>query len=212
MQNVTLRIAVVLDFVCPWCFIGTRLLRDAIGDDREVVVAHKPFLLNQEQPVEGEDLRTMLREKFGADPEPMFRRIEDVARGNGIPLDFDKVSRAPNTLPAHTLTRLTTALDTQRLLVDRLFDAYFLDGLDIGRPDALLQIADGVGLPEQLARRAVTDPAELEATRADALKALRSGIHGVPYFDFGGGLAVSGAQPVSALKRALAAARQAATQ
>jgi predicted DsbA family dithiol-disulfide isomerase len=54
----------------------------------------------------------------------------------------------------------------------------------------------------------VGDPAELEATRAEADAAMAAGIRGVPFFVFDGRLAVSGAQRESVLREALKRARE----
>jgi predicted DsbA family dithiol-disulfide isomerase len=66
----SLPIDVVSDLVCPWCFIGTRRLEQALaGVSGEVTVAYHAFLLDPSVPPEGVDLREHLRRKFGANPE-----------------------------------------------------------------------------------------------------------------------------------------------
>ena len=183
------RIEVVSDFVCPWCFIGTRRLEQALAG-KEAEVAYRPFLLDPRIPPEGVDLRENLRKKFGRDPEGMFGRVEAAARESGIPLDFAKVRRYPSTVHAHALVR--RAKD-QRALANAIFEAYFLQGRDIGSPDVLAELA---GSSE-------VEKSELDGVREEAREASVEGITGVPFFVFDGKIAVSGAQPPEVFQKAL---------
>jgi predicted DsbA family dithiol-disulfide isomerase len=185
------RIEVVSDFVCPWCFIGTRRLEQAIaGKEAEVAVAYHPFLLDPRIPPEGVDLRENLKKKFGRDPEGMFGRVEAAAREAGIALDFSKVRRYPSTVRAHALVK--RAKDP-RALANALFEAYFLQGRDIGATDVLEEIAGSADVEE----------GDLEVVRTEAREASEQGINGVPFFIFDGKIAVSGAQPPEVFQKAL---------
>jgi predicted DsbA family dithiol-disulfide isomerase len=202
-----LSIDIVSDVICPWCFIGVRRLDQALDSLAERVdakVAFLPFLLDPGTPAEGADLRERLRAKYGGDPEKMFERVEAAARESGIPLDFSKVRRTPSTIAAHTLLGHALAKGTQRALAGALFDAYFLEGRDIGDSSVLCDIAVAHGFERAEAIRVVTDHTELARTRAEAAAMAARGIRGVPFFIFGGHLAVSGAQSAEVLRGALA--------
>lgn len=183
------RIEVVSDFVCPWCFIGTRRLEQALAG-KDVEVAYRPFLLDPRVPDEGVDLRDNLRKKFGRDPEGMFGRVEAAAREAGIALDFSKVRRYPSTVRAHAL--VAKAKDPRKL-ANALFEAYFLHGRDIGDVDVLAELAGSADVEE----------ADLDRVRQEARDASAEGITGVPFFVFDGKIAVSGAQPPEVFQRAL---------
>jgi predicted DsbA family dithiol-disulfide isomerase len=186
------RIEVVSDFVCPWCFIGTHRLEQALAgkEARTAIVSYRPFLLDPRIPPEGVDLRDTLRKKFGGDPEPMFGRVEAAARDAGIALDFSKVRRYPSTVRAHALVR--RAKDP-RALANALFEAYFLQGRDIGSTEVLAELAGSADLEES----------ELQRVRDEAREASAEGITGVPFFVFGDKIAVSGAQPPEVFQKAL---------
>lgn len=177
------------DFVCPWCFIGTRRLEKAL-EGKEAEVAYRPFLLDPRIPAEGVDLRENLKKKFGRDPEGMFGRVEAAARETGIPLDFSKVRRYPSTVLAHALV---AKAKEPRALANALFEAYFLQGRDIGSADVLAELAGSAEVEE----------AELERVREQAREASAEGITGVPFFVFDGKIAVSGAQPPEVFQKAL---------
>jgi predicted DsbA family dithiol-disulfide isomerase len=202
-----LSIDVVSDIICPWCFIGTRRLDQALAardaSAAPVTVTYHPFLLDPSIPAAGVDLRERLRTKYGADPETMFARVEGAARESGIPLDFAKVTRTVSTVGAHTLMRHAIPKGTQAALGAALFDAYFLKGLDVGQEGTLAELAATHGFAHDEALSLVRDEAELSRTREEASAWARKGIQGVPFFIFDGRLAVSGAQPVAVLAGAI---------
>lgn len=201
-----LTIDVVSDFVCPWCYIGTRRLDQVLTSMPEVApatVRYRPFLLDGSVPPQGADLRQWLRRKYGADPEAMFARVEAQARSTGIPLDFSRVQRYASTVAAHTLLRHALEKGTQRALADALFTAYFIEGKDIGDAGVLVPIAQGHGFSEAEALKLVGDADELERTRAEATALSQEGITGVPFFVLNERLAFSGAQPADVFRAAI---------
>ena len=54
-----IEIDVYSDFVCPWCFIGSRRLQVALESfaHSEVVRRHHPYLLYPNVPVDGIEVR-----------------------------------------------------------------------------------------------------------------------------------------------------------
>jgi predicted DsbA family dithiol-disulfide isomerase len=200
-----LSIDIVSDVICPWCFIGVRRLDQALESPKPVDanVVFQPFLLDPSTPAGGADLRERLFAKYGVDPEQMFGRVEAAARESGIPLDFAKVKRTPSTIPAHTLLGHALPKGTQRALAAALFEAYFLEGRDIGDPGVLGDIAASHGFDRDEAIRLAADPAKLASTRAEAAAAAARGIRGVPFFIFDGRIAVNGAQPAEVLRGAI---------
>jgi predicted DsbA family dithiol-disulfide isomerase len=201
-----LTIDIVSDVICPWCFIGVRRLDQALESLPEPVeakVGFHAFLLDPSIPAGGADLRERLRAKYGVDPDKMFGRVEAAARESGIPLDFSKVRRTPNTVAAHTLIGHALEKGTQRALARALFQAYFLEGKDIGDPLVLGDLAAAHGFERDDAIRLATDASELARTRAEASAAAARGITGVPFFVFGGRVGVNGAQSAEVLRGAI---------
>lgn len=201
----TLTIDVVSDVMCPWCYIGARRLADALAGmpDVQATVRHVPFLLDPSTPEGGVDLRARLQAKYRMDPAQMFAQVERAARESGIALDFSRVRRSFPTAAAHTLLRHAEAKGTQRALLDALYARYFLEGGDVGSPEALAEVASAHGFTRDEALRLATDPAELDATRREAAAVAAQGITGVPFFIFDDRLAASGAQPVEVLRGAI---------
>lgn len=204
-----LAIQVVSDVVCPWCFIGHRRLQQAVAAlDVDADITFLPFLLDPTTPPEGEDLRERLRRKYGGDPDQMFGRVEQAAASSGIALDFSKVRRSCSTVDAHTLLRHALAKGTQKALADALFTAYFQAGRDIGARAELREIAAPHGFTAEAVDALLDREEERTRTRAEAAELAAQGISGVPFFIFGGKLAVSGAQPPEVMRSAIEQALQ----
>jgi predicted DsbA family dithiol-disulfide isomerase len=107
-ENATpLRIDVVSDVVCPWCFIGKRRLEKAVAltPDVPVEVYYHPYFLNDWIPHEGISREDYLTKKFGSVDayRPMATRVAEAAAQEGLTYAVDKIARQPNTLDSHRL-------------------------------------------------------------------------------------------------------------
>ncbi|MDO9442240.1 MAG: DsbA family oxidoreductase [Beijerinckiaceae bacterium] len=201
-----LEIDVMSDVVCPWCFIGKRKLDAACAQFPDVAfdIRWRPFQLDPTIPPEGMKRLDYLTRKFGADRLASFHdRISEAGAEAGIAFAFDAITRSPNTLDAHRLIRWSHARNRQHELVDRLFRLYFIEGQDLGDRDLLVSVADEFGLDGSLVRRLLDDGTDVGSVREEIATAARMGVSGVPFFIFGGKLAVSGAQPEDVLQEAI---------
>jgi predicted DsbA family dithiol-disulfide isomerase len=206
----TVRIDVISDIVCPWCFIGKRrltraleLLRDSADDAPQVQVLWHPFQLNPNLPSAGMDRNEYLALKFGSRAPGIYARVAAVGRSVGIDFAFERVVRQPNTAPAHQLIDLARLHGKQDDMVETLFRGYFLEGVDLTQTDNLIALARRAGLDGEAARACLADDALRQAVVAQDGQARALGASGVPFFIFGQRLAVSGAQEPEVLLRAL---------
>jgi predicted DsbA family dithiol-disulfide isomerase len=85
---------------------------------------------------------------------------------------------------------------------DAIFRAYYVDGTNIAKPDALVALAEAAGLPGREAREILKTRSFREAVDADWDLAARMGISAVPTFVLDG-WSVVGAQPYEALEKLL---------
>ncbi|MGZ9059239.1 MAG: DsbA family oxidoreductase [Burkholderiaceae bacterium] len=207
-----LSIEIVSDVVCPWCYIGKRkleaaLARRASDDAQRVQVRWLAFQLNPDIPEGGVDRRSYLEQKFGG-PErakQIYARIKAAGDEVGIPFDFERIVRQPNTVDAHRLTAWAQDLDLAAAdaLVERLFRAYFVDGINIGDIDALAELAGDAGFDATAARAWLASESGRTDIEAEERRARALGVTGVPFFVFNHRLAVSGAQPPEVLLEAI---------
>lgn len=206
-----LLIDVISDVVCPWCFIGKRRLEAALELYRQAQpqavppqVRWWPFELNPDLPAEGIERQAYLERKFGAARSgEVYARVSAVGREVGIAFAFERITRQPNTLAAHSLIALAGEAGCQDAVQEALFRAYFLEGVDLTRAENLLAIGTGAGLPEAAAHARLADPGARQAVRAQEDEARRLGVSGVPFFIFNQALAVSGAHEPGTLLQAM---------
>lgn len=209
-----MRIDVFSDPICPWCFIGKKRLEAAktLRPDTTLQVRWRAFQLNPDMPPEGMDRADYLRVKFGGTSraQEIYSHIARVGAEVGIPFDFARIPRTPNTLAAHGAIRYaqTEAPEHADALVDALFHAYFLAGRDIGEIDTLAAIAGEVGLDPDAVAAHLAAGSYADEIRAEDEVARRAGIAGVPCFIVAGKYALSGAQEPESFLPLLDMARQ----
>jgi len=207
------RIDIVSDVVCPWCFIGKHRLEKAIAltPDIPVEVHWRPYFLNDWIPREGMSREQYLTTKFGS-PERykgIAQRVGAAAAEEGLVYAADKMKRQPNTLDCHRLIRWAEGIGKAAEMKQRLMDLYFTEGADLTNRAVLVQAASDVGLDPEDVRAALDSDQGVAEVEREAQSAKEAGIEGVPMFIFGGKFAVSGAQSPEYLAEAIARAAQA---
>jgi predicted DsbA family dithiol-disulfide isomerase len=208
----TLRIDIWSDIACPWCYIGKRHLENALASfphAEHVEIVWRAFELDPSAPKVAPATRQPMAERLAAKyhidattAQAQLERVAGVGANDGLELRFDRMQPG-NTFDAHRLLAFAHVHGKQDALKERLFRAYMTDGDAIYDRDVLLACAKGVGLDEAAANAALAGAAYTDEVRADERLARELGISGVPFFVFGGRLAVSGAQPADVLRGAL---------
>jgi predicted DsbA family dithiol-disulfide isomerase len=208
------RIDVVSDVVCPWCFIGKRRLEKAIAlnPDNPVEIHWRPYFLNDWIPRQGISREQYLTTKFGS-PERykgIAQRVSAAAAAEGLTYAMDKISRQPNTLDAHRLIRWAGEIGKAAEMKQKLMDLYFTVGANLTNSAVLVQAAADIGLDADTIRGALASDKDVAEVEREALSAKEAGIEGVPCFIFGGKFAISGAQAPEYLAEAIERAAEAA--
>ena len=203
-----LPIDMVSDVVCPWCFIGKRRLEKAIAlrPDIAVEVRFRPYFLNPWVPREGISREQYLTTKFGS-PEryrAIAQRVAQAAAAEGLTYNLDNIKCQPNTLDCHRL--ILWAGERAARMKQRLMELYFAEGGDLTDRGVLLAAAAACGLDTERVRERLAGEDDVERATQEAEAAKEAGIDGVPYFVFGGRIAVHGAQAPDHLAQAIAQA------
>jgi len=206
-----MQIDIVSDTVCPWCFIGKRRIERAMAlrPDVKFDVVWRPYRLDPSIPREGVDRRAYLKAKFGDSPRTsaMGEAIRSEGEREGIAFAFDKIARSPNTLDSHRLIRWSANAGKQDQIVERLFQAYFIEGQDIGNSAVLSEVAAKAGMDGALVARLLAGDADLVSVEREAGLANEMGITGVPTFIFDSKFMISGAREAELLVRVIDKAR-----
>jgi predicted DsbA family dithiol-disulfide isomerase len=215
-----MRIDIYSDTVCPWCFLGKRRFDLALAQRPylEPRVAWRPFELNPDMPWEGVERAAYLTAKVGG-PDRVAALEEALTQQGeaiGVRFRFDLIKRMPNSRRSHLLIAHAARYGLQARVKDRVMQAYFEEGSDIGELDELVRLGVEAGLGEREARAALVLREGQDGVVAAERHAGTLGITSVPTYIFDGQYTLAGAQEPSNMARILdqvaefAAAREAA--
>jgi len=199
---------VISDVICPWCYIGKRQLEkalNALNDRYEMTVTWRPFQLNPTMPSEGMDRQAYRAAKFGSAEAAQSRDSRVVSTGalEGILFAFDQIKRTPNTFDAHRLIWLAQRENVQDVVVERLFQSYFIEAADVGDRQTLIHIGKLAGLAESDVETFLNSDEGVDAVREDNQRSRQRGVQSVPSFQLNGVMLRSGVEDADALVRAL---------
>lgn len=191
------------DMVCPFCFIGKKNLDAALAQfperDQIDLQWHSFQLAPDFFPKPGKNAHEVLAEYKGVAVEEarqMNAYVAQAAANAGIVFDMDRMQWA-NTFNAHRLLQLSKQHHLDHLLEQRLFEAVFCNGEDIGSLAKLEAIAAEVGLPVNEAKAVLNSTAYTEEVKRDIVQSNAMGLRGVPFFLVDEKVTFSGAVPVA---------------
>jgi predicted DsbA family dithiol-disulfide isomerase len=198
----TVHVEIWSDIVCPWCYIGKRRFERAVDELRaelDVDVVYRPFQLDPNAPPgAGTPVAEVYARKFGG-PEraqAIIDRVTTLAAGEGLEFRMDRAVRA-NTRLAHRLLWYASQPASpvpQAALKERLLQAYFHDGLDVGDPAVLADCAAAVGFDRDEVVEFLSGDVGAEEVAEQLAAAYESGITAVPTYVLDRRWAVPGAQ------------------
>ncbi|MGR3616673.1 MAG: DsbA family oxidoreductase [Paracoccaceae bacterium] len=194
----TVKLDILSDPICPWCFIGKTHLDKALASipDHPFVIEWHPFQLNPDMPADGMDRRAYLEGKFGGKEAAVraYAPVVEHSQTAGLNINFEAMQRTPNTLDAHRLIHWAGIESKQTEAVDALFQAYFIDGRDIGDHEVLCDIADGVGMDAAVVGKLLKSDNDSQSIRDRDAHSREMGVGSVPTFIIANQHAVPGAQ------------------
>ncbi|TNJ41584.1 DsbA family oxidoreductase [Phaeobacter sp. B1627] len=193
------KLDILSDPICPWCYIGKTLLDRALAEEGELpfVVEWHPFQLNPDMPAAGMDRRTYLETKFGGKDNAVrvYAQIAEHAEKSGVPIDFEAMKRTPNTTDAHRLIHWAGLEAKQSPVVDALFQAYFVEGKDIGDHSVLADVADKAGMDRAVIERLLSGDSDRQDIQDRDAHSRKMGVTSVPTFIVANQHVIPGAQP-----------------
>ena len=213
-------IDIVSDFICPWCFIGKKRLKDAVAlvlekhPETNVQINWLPYFLGPDTPPAGVAYKTFMETKFGGVKKlaEMQARVLAAGKDAGVEFDLAKIAMRPSTMAAHRLVYRAQSTGHRaaeiEALVDRLFTAYFQRGEDIGNIATLADIAAECGDRKEDVVDYLTSKQGESQVASLFSQVGKLGVTGVPFFIIQRHLAVSGAQTGEVLAAAILQAMQ----
>ena len=198
-----IRIDVVSDVVCPWCYIGKRRLEKAIKytqtsdnvqvDDIEIV--YHPFQLDPSVPAEGVDFQTYMENRFGGNFVDKFRQVEQAAETEGLSFDFANLPKSINTFTLHRILTLAEQDGIQSEVKEAFMKAYFVDKIDLTVEGNIVEIMGKYGWNELKTKEIINSDVASDEVKEEMNYYRQLGVSGVPFFIFNQKYAISGAQP-----------------
>ena len=202
-----MKIKVFADTICGWCFIGQARLNNALKNfpETKFEIEHVPFQLNPNMAKEGIERSKYLEIKFGGKEfaRPMYDRMTEEGYKEGINFNLDKIKKTPNTVFSHLLIELGQKISIQEKIKEKIYYSYFVEGLDIGNKEILINIATEFNITESEVNN-FFNPDNVEKVNSYIGIAKGKEINGVPFFEIGKDV-VSGAQSSANLESVIKA-------
>jgi len=181
-----IRIDVYLDTICPWCYIGLTIIKDAIYDSsfKNFELIWRPFQLNPDMPLDGMDRQKYLEIKFQSKEKAniIYESIYKAGLRKNIYFQFDKMSRTPNSFASHKLLALAHKSKKQTEVLETLFYEYFIEGIDIGNLDELIRISKQHNIYNSKTLRYLKSSEDTQNLLAEESHARELGIKAVPCY------------------------------
>jgi len=189
----TIKIDVISDFACPWCYVGKARMEAAVSQfqsqspDVSFVIQWHPYMIDLgTQPV-GEEYLAYNRRRWGGDG--WTRSLKRAGAQDG--LRFASWVTWPNTFNAHRLMQIVqdkaergeVGMEKQGEVKDSIFKCIYEEGGNASNVEDLVRIAEGCGLDAQEVR-AFLESEELksEVAQKDRYAKQDLDVSGVPFF------------------------------
>jgi len=200
-----MKIKVFADTICGWCYIGHARLNKALEEFKDVQfeIEHMPFQLNPDMPKDGIERSRYLEIKFGSkeNAQPMYDRMVEEANKEGLNFNLESIKRTPNTALSHLLINLGEKENKQNEIKEKIYQSYFIEGLDIGDKEVLINIGKEFDIDEDKINK-FFNLENIEKINSYRQIANEKNITGVPFFEIGNDY-ISGAQSSSNLATAI---------
>lgn len=195
-----LRVSVFSDYICPFCYIGSRrLLR--LNDSYDVQVNWCSVEIHPDTPATG-----MSVEQLGYAPQQwraMMQSLQQMAADEGIELAERMFTTNSHQALLLAEAAKTTGRELFYALHERLFSAFFVEAENIGDEAVLRRLAEEIGMDAGLVDAAWRDP-RFERHLDHYLQLARSAqVRGTPTYVFGDEV-IRGAVEVDTLRAAAA--------
>ncbi|MCQ8211356.1 DsbA family protein [Cetobacterium somerae] len=136
-----MKISIILDFVCPYCFVGEKILEKALKEKNlNPEFRFLPYELSPEpkpQPIVNE-----------ASKEYFQKNIVNWAKDENININFPTISPKPRTALAFEGIYVAEKYNKGIEYVRAVLEAYWLHNKDIGNVEILIEIADNLLIPK----------------------------------------------------------------
>lgn len=199
MHKPQARLHVFSDYICPFCYIGSERLLSLDGEyDLKVNWCHVE--IHPEVPDDGWELNALgySAQQWRKMAGNLSRLADEDGMSFSMPLRISKSQKA--LLLAEAAKR--QGRNIYYPLHKGIFNAYFLDGLDIGDEQVLRDIALVAGMDEEVIEDAWREQEYQERLNYNLNLARQMGIHSTPTYIIGDSVLV-GVQPLERMREVI---------
>ncbi len=200
MNREVIKVNVISDVACPWCYVGKRRFEEALRQWKgaPVEVTWNPYQLDPSMREEGMNRDTYLTNKFGSADgvQEMTDRLTEVGKTVGIDFDFGDNWLAVNTLQMHQLLNVAREEGFGAELKERLLSAYFQEAKHLNNVEELYKITKEFGWNPDKVDSIINNSKIAESVQNEISNYQQRGVSGVPFFVINDQYGISGAQPV----------------
>ena len=83
---------------------------------------------------------------------PMYENMKIKAKESGMNFNLEKIKKTPNTVLSHLLIILSEKFNLENEIKEKIYQSYFIDGLDIGDLNILIDIAKQNNIQENVVK------------------------------------------------------------
>jgi predicted DsbA family dithiol-disulfide isomerase len=206
-----IKIDVISDTMCPWCWVGKRNLEKALEEMPEIQaeINWLPYFLDENLPEGGKPVEEYYLGNYGDASAGDRMKPALVASGKRCGIDFETfyihMTHYRPTIRSHRLIQLAKRCNKQDAMVEKLFKMYYEEGKHLNSIEHLEEAAKTVDLGDINVREYLTGNEDEKEVYEEAAN-IKHLVQGVPTFIFtkpGTELhhTFSGGQPPSAFKR-----------
>ncbi len=199
-----LKIVMFSDYICPFCYVGFETMR-RLKPEFNFQLEWRGFQIHPDWPAEG-IAADHARETSDPDSRrALWERISAMADAVGFSMRPPAV--LTNSRAALAATEFARESGRDEALEERIYRAYFGEGLNIGDPAIVARLGSEAGLDSAEVADAIKSPKYELRLKNNALAANQRGVNGVPTF-FIGEYPLVGAQSPDAMRSILKRAAQ----
>jgi predicted DsbA family dithiol-disulfide isomerase len=194
-----LKIVMFSDYICPFCYIGFETVRK-LKPEFNFELEWRGFQIHPDWPAEG-----LAADHVRATGDPdsrrvLWERISAMAEAVGFSMRPPAV--LTNSRAALAATEFARESGRDETLEERIYRAYFSEGMNIGDAAVVVKLATEAGLDSSAVADAIKSPKYELRLKNNALAANQRGVNGVPTF-FIGEYPLVGAQSPDAMRSIL---------
>jgi predicted DsbA family dithiol-disulfide isomerase len=187
------------DFICPFCYIGFATVRK-LKPEFDLAIAWRGFQIHPEWPAEGMPAAAFRPEMSPATRRAIWTRIQAMAEEAGLAMEPPEL--LTNSRPALEAAEFAAEVGKGEAFEERVYRAYFTEGLNIGQPGVVADLAADVGIARDELSGAIASNRYAMRIKNNAMIAHNRNVDGVPTF-FIGEYPLVGAQGADVMRQIL---------